>query len=48
MKVYVYRNGFTMSGKAWEIRQKLREYSKEYVLVKDWTEAVSKSLPRPD
>ena len=46
MKVYVYGNGFIMSGKAWEIKQKLKVYGKEYVLVKDWVEAVSKSVPR--
>ena len=46
MKVYVYHNGFIMAGKAWEIKQKLKEYSKEYVLVKEWTETVSKSVPR--
>jgi hypothetical protein len=39
MKVYVYHNGFIMSGKAWEIRQKLREYSRDYVLVKDLRKA---------
>jgi hypothetical protein len=46
MKVYVYENGFMMSGKVWEIKQKLKDYGKEYVLVKDWVEAVSKSVPR--
>jgi len=46
MKVYVYENGFMMVGKAWEIKQKLSEYKKDYVYVKDWVEAVSKSVPR--
>ncbi|MGM0899973.1 Z-ring formation inhibitor MciZ [Mesobacillus maritimus] len=46
MKVYVYENGFMMAGKAWEIKQKLKDYGKEYVLVKDWIESVSKSVPR--
>jgi hypothetical protein len=43
MKVYVYHNGFIMSGKAWEIRQKLREYSRDYVLVKDLRKAQAPS-----
>jgi len=48
MKVYVYENGFMMSGKAWEIKQKLKVYGKEYVLVKDWITTVSKSVPRSE
>lgn len=48
MKIYVYNNGFMMAGKAWEIKKKLKEYSSQYKLVKDWTEAVSKSVPRTD
>lgn len=47
MKVYVLNNRLVMHGKAWEIKQKLKEYSKEYILVKDWIETVSKSVPRP-
>jgi hypothetical protein len=46
MKVYVYKNGLVMAGKAWEIKQKLKEYRKDYLLVKDWVEAVNKSVPR--
>ncbi|MCM3586432.1 Z-ring formation inhibitor MciZ [Mesobacillus maritimus] len=46
MKVYVYEHGFIMSGKAWEIRQKLKEYQKDYHSVKEWVNSVSKSLPR--
>lgn len=42
MKIYVRENGITLTGKAWEIRQKLKEYGHEYKLVKDWLSAVSK------
>lgn len=46
MKVYVYENGIIMSGKAWEIQQKLKQYQTDYTLVKDWIDAVLKSVPR--
>lgn len=30
MKIYLLPNGITMVGKVWEIRAKLREYTKKY------------------
>jgi hypothetical protein len=34
MKVYVHEKGVIMVGKAWEIRQKLIEYRKQFETVK--------------
>ncbi|MBS4191118.1 Z-ring formation inhibitor MciZ [Bacillus sp. FJAT-49705] len=36
MKVYVHDKGVTLIGKAWEIQAKLKEYRKDYRLLKDW------------
>ena len=36
MKIYVHDNGVILSGKTWEIQQKLKEYAKDYQLVSDW------------
>lgn len=36
MKVYRLNNRIVMSGKAWEIRAKLKEYGRKYHYVKDW------------
>lgn len=36
MKVYRLNNRIVMSGKAWEIRAKLKEYGRMYHYVKDW------------
>ena len=39
MKVYVHNRGVILTGKAWEVREKLKQYSRQYVLVKDWVES---------
>lgn len=39
MKVYVHNRGIILAGKAWEVREKLKQYSRQYVLVKDWIES---------
>ncbi|MDF2037270.1 Z-ring formation inhibitor MciZ [Cytobacillus oceanisediminis] len=39
MKVYVHNRGIILTGKAWEVREKLKQYSRQYVLVKDWIES---------
>ncbi|WP_082341145.1 Z-ring formation inhibitor MciZ [Sporosarcina globispora] len=39
MKVYVHKKGIILAGKAWEVREKLKQYSRKYVLVKDWVES---------
>jgi hypothetical protein len=36
MKVYVHEKGVIMIGKAWEIKQKLLEYNKQFETVKQW------------
>ncbi|WP_084028981.1 Z-ring formation inhibitor MciZ [Bacillus sp. J33] len=43
MKVYVHSNGILLAGKAWEVREKLKQYSKKYIFVKDWVESQPKS-----
>ncbi|MBP3038980.1 Z-ring formation inhibitor MciZ [Bacillaceae bacterium Marseille-Q3522] len=43
MKVIVYNKGIVMSGKAWEVREKLKIYAKKYLLVADWIADVAKS-----
>lgn len=39
MKVYILPNRVTLVGKAWQIRQKLKQYSKEYTTVQEWITA---------
>ncbi|MGF2616948.1 Z-ring formation inhibitor MciZ [Rossellomorea vietnamensis] len=39
MKVIVRPNGFILSGKAWEVRAKLKEYSKKFETVAEWIKA---------
>ncbi|MCM3704641.1 MULTISPECIES: Z-ring formation inhibitor MciZ [Cytobacillus] len=39
MKVYVHSRGIVLAGKAWEVREKLKQYSRQYVFVKDWVES---------
>jgi hypothetical protein len=36
MKVYVHEKGVILVGKAWEIKQKLIEYRKQFETVKAW------------
>ena len=36
MKVYRLNDRIVMSGKAWEIRAKLKEYGRTHHYVKDW------------
>jgi hypothetical protein len=36
MKVYVHIKGIIMVGKAWEIKQKLLEYQRQFETVKEW------------
>lgn len=40
MKIYVHEKGFTLTGKAWQIREKLKEYGKKYTRVSEWVEQV--------
>lgn len=41
MKVYIRPNGIILSGKAWEIREQLKFYSKQYQYVREWVKAVN-------
>ncbi|GIN38260.1 MULTISPECIES: Z-ring formation inhibitor MciZ [Heyndrickxia] len=36
MRIYIQKNGIVLSGKAWEIREQLKYYSKQYQFVYDW------------
>jgi hypothetical protein len=36
MKVYVHEKGVILVGKAWEIKQKLIEYRKQFETVEAW------------
>jgi hypothetical protein len=47
MKIYVHDRGITLAGKAWEIKQKLKEYSRQHTLVKDWVSTVQKNSRQP-
>ncbi|GLB58075.1 Z-ring formation inhibitor MciZ [Cytobacillus sp. NCCP-133] len=39
MKVYVHTKGIILTGRAWEVREKLKQYSKQFVYVKDWVDS---------
>jgi hypothetical protein len=43
MKVTVHPKGFILSGKAWEIKAKLREYRDEFEYVQDWIKAADQT-----
>ncbi|MFB6465923.1 Z-ring formation inhibitor MciZ [Cytobacillus sp. Hz8] len=45
MKVYVHDKGVILVGKAWEVKQKLRENLQYYTLLKDWTTSISSKIP---
>ncbi|MGG3574894.1 Z-ring formation inhibitor MciZ [Bacillus gobiensis] len=36
MKIYRLPNGIVLTGKAWEIRAKLKEYGKTFRTIKEW------------
>jgi len=38
MNIYLHEKGIILTGKAWEIRQKLKEYANHFHLVSDWVE----------
>ncbi len=44
MKIYITHNGITLVGKAWEIRAKLKEYSKQFDTVQEWIQSSEMSL----
>ncbi len=36
MKIYIGDNSITLAGKAWEIRNKLKEYARMYPYIQAW------------
>ncbi|MBB2480928.1 MULTISPECIES: Z-ring formation inhibitor MciZ [Heyndrickxia] len=42
MKIFVHSKGITMSGKAWEIREQLKSYRKQYYYVLDWVKLINR------
>lgn len=42
MKVYLLENKIMLVGKAWEIRNKLKEYSKHYTTVSEWLQEMKR------
>jgi hypothetical protein len=47
MNIYVHGKGIILTGKAWEVRQKLKEYGKRYEFVADWMRLEPNSIPPP-
>ncbi|NRD80649.1 Z-ring formation inhibitor MciZ [Bacillus sp. BRMEA1] len=41
MKVYVHEQGIILTGKGWEILQKLKEYNKDFIYVTDWIQKIA-------
>jgi hypothetical protein len=39
MKVYIGKTHLLITGKAWEVRQKLKEYSCHYTYIQEWLTA---------
>ena len=53
MNIYVHEKGIILTGKAWEVVHKLKEYANHYPYVTDWVESIPKnpsgySLPYPN
>jgi hypothetical protein len=44
MKIYITHNGITLVGKAWEIRAKLKEYSRQFETVQEWIQSSESSF----
>ncbi len=40
MKIWVTDNQIILSGKAWEVTAKLKQYGNQYVYVKDWIQTI--------
>ncbi|WP_108670924.1 Z-ring formation inhibitor MciZ [Peribacillus acanthi] len=43
MKIYVHEKGVTLTGKAWEIKRKLKEYGQHYEFVQQWVNGISQN-----
>lgn len=42
MKVYLKENGFTLVGKAWQIKYLLKKYGSKYETVQNWVDTKKK------
>jgi Mother cell inhibitor of FtsZ len=40
MNIYVHEKGIILTGKAWEVVQKLKEYTNHFHFVSDWVESL--------
>ena len=40
MNIYVHEKGIILTGKAWEVVQKLKEYANHFHFVSDWVESL--------
>ncbi|MGE7183016.1 Z-ring formation inhibitor MciZ [Peribacillus sp. NPDC006672] len=47
MKVYVFEKSVTLSGKSWEIIQKLKQLQNQYVYINDWIADIHQVPPTP-
>ncbi|MGE6375253.1 Z-ring formation inhibitor MciZ [Peribacillus muralis] len=47
MKIYVLEKSVTLSGKSWEIIQKLKQMQDQYVYINDWIADMSHQGPHP-
>ncbi|APH06994.1 Z-ring formation inhibitor MciZ [Bacillus weihaiensis] len=47
MKIYRHEKGIIMSGRAWEVREKLKEYGKIYPTLQEWIQAELTIEQRP-
>ncbi|WP_082191128.1 Z-ring formation inhibitor MciZ [Peribacillus loiseleuriae] len=43
MKLYVLEKGIVLTGKSWEIKQKLKEFQLKYEFVSDWIHDIHSS-----
>ncbi|MGG4155444.1 Z-ring formation inhibitor MciZ [Peribacillus muralis] len=47
MKIYVLEKSVTLSGKSWEIIQKLKQMQDQYVYINDWIADMGRQGPHP-
>ncbi|PJN89932.1 MULTISPECIES: Z-ring formation inhibitor MciZ [Bacillaceae] len=46
MKIYVLEKSVTLSGKSWEILQKLKQLQDQYVYINDWIADIHHQVPQ--
>ncbi|MCM3760347.1 Z-ring formation inhibitor MciZ [Alkalihalobacillus oceani] len=47
MNIYVHQHGVVLTGKAWEIKAKLKELRHSYPTVESWLQSVEGTSSRP-